>query len=671
MNASAKLSFSSLQAGQVIGPAHRQFRLIKPVSNSPIGQVWHAYDLTTAAREADQDKVALEIISPLLADDDATLEAFKKYATLAKQLSHKHIAPTYGYFVSKEGWLFAAMEPLNTRSLARILREDGPMQLSVEKSRVILTQVGSALDYAQRQHNLSHGDLTPWNIIISPGTGAKLVNFAFRQPLLRRIHQLGQPVLNAEYLAPESFQFVPMTAAADVYAFGCLAYQLFTGRPPFGADETDEQRETKQLTPPALLTEEQWDVLAPCLSANPGDRPASTLAVIDGMFPKARDRFLPPPPRPQAAEEPRQRSFKRLLGATLLPAAAAFCLGAAAGYYAMGSKGADQEQELRALLLQIQDLLAAAPSEENLGRFEQLADSLGSLAPPAQVKAQTASNLQSYRTRLAQQEAEVASVLHSEDHGAFPPGFLFRDEIEPDVFGPSMVVVPAGTFRMGDQSGRGKADEKPVHEVTIKRAFALSQHEITFAQYDLFALMAGKTLPDDEGWGRGNRPVINISWNDANAYVHWLSRKTGLPYRLPSEAEWEYAARAGANSAYWWGNEAGFNRAACGNCGTPFDGQSTAPVGSFAPNPFQLHDLSGNVYEWVSDCYNPDYHDAPKDGSSWDVGQCNYRVMRGGSWYDIPDLMRTSSRERHPPNAKRNSWGFRVALDLSPEGKAR
>ncbi|HEY5718456.1 MAG TPA: formylglycine-generating enzyme family protein, partial [Motiliproteus sp.] len=256
------------------------------------------------------------------------------------------------------------------------------------------------------------------------------------------------------------------------------------------------------------------------------------------------------------------------------------------------------------------------------------------------------------------------TTLSPTDNPAFVPGAVFKDEILPDVFGPNMVVLPAGTYLMGDQDRQGDDNERPVHPVTIAAPFAMSQHEVTFADYDLFALSTGRALPSDDGWGRGDRPVINISWNDANAYTYWLRKQTGLSYRLPTEAEWEYAARAGSEGAFWWGPDIGKGNANCSQCGSRWDGEKTAPVGSFKPNPFGLYDLNGNVYEWVSDCYNDSYSQAPNDGSSWDVGQCNYRVMRGGSWYDIGRLARSASRYRHPADASRNSWGFRLALEL-------
>ena len=165
---------------------------------------------------------------------------------------------------------------------------------------------------------------------------------------------------------------------------------------------------------------------------------------------------------------------------------------------------------------------------------------------------------------------------------------------------PEMVEIPGGSFRMGCVSGKDCVDwEHPVHEVRVE-AFELSGYEVTFEEYDRFTEATGRVRAEDEGWGRGRRPVINVSWADAVAYTRWLSAETGRRYRLPSEAEWEYAARAGTATAYSWGNGIGRNRANCRGCGSRWDDRQTAPVGSFGPNGWGLHDVHGNVWEWTT-----------------------------------------------------------------------
>ena len=241
------------------------------------------------------------------------------------------------------------------------------------------------------------------------------------------------------------------------------------------------------------------------------------------------------------------------------------------------------------------------------------------------------------------------------------PGSSFRDTLSAGGEGPEMVVIPAGRFRMGDLSGAGDDDEKPVHEVVIARPFAMSKYEVTFADYDQFT---HPNKVDDRGWGRGRRPVINVSWDDATEYAAWLSAETGKRYRLATEAEWEYAARAGSTTEYSWGNDIGSNRANCDNedCGDQW--VYTAPVGSFSANAWGLHDMHGNVWEWVQDCWNKSYVGAPTDGSAWTSGECGRRVIRGGSWLYNPGNLRSAYRFGNSRSDRDNDIGFRLAQDM-------
>ena len=189
----------------------------------------------------------------------------------------------------------------------------------------------------------------------------------------------------------------------------------------------------------------------------------------------------------------------------------------------------------------------------------------------------------------------------------------------------------------------------------------------------------GGYRPEDEGWGRGRRPVINVSWEDAQEYVRWLSRETGEDYRLLSEAEWEYVARAGTTTARYWGeSEVGQCRYGNGYDQSAHlkhnllwdpvactDGYSdTAPVGFFRPNAFGLHDVLGNIYEWTQDCWHGRYLGAPADGSAWQSGDCSDRVLRGGSWKFHPRILRSALRGSDPAGDHYNSYGFRVARTI-------
>ena len=228
---------------------------------------------------------------------------------------------------------------------------------------------------------------------------------------------------------------------------------------------------------------------------------------------------------------------------------------------------------------------------------------------------------------------------------------------------PQMIVIPTGRFYMGDLTGGGDKDELPVRAVAIETRFAIGRHEVTFDEYKICVWEGGcSEYPDDEGWGRGDRPVINVSWHDAQGYVAWLSEATGEAYRLPSEAEWEYAARAGTRTPFFTGARISTSQA-------KFDGGQTMPVGSFDANPWGLFDMHGNVWEWVEDCWHYDYDGAPVDGSAWleaEGGDCSRRVLRGGSWKDFPRDLRSANRGRGNSVDRYWNYGFRVARTLTP-----
>lgn len=248
------------------------------------------------------------------------------------------------------------------------------------------------------------------------------------------------------------------------------------------------------------------------------------------------------------------------------------------------------------------------------------------------------------------------------------PGRVFRDPLQSGGEGPQMVVLPAGSFRMGCLSdGRDcRDDEKPVRGVRIVRPIAVSVHEVTFEDYDRFTRATGARKANDGRWGRGLRPVINVSWRDAKAYAAWLSSQTGAEYRLLSESEWEYAARAGTSTRYSWGDGIGAGRANCRGCGgLRGDGQPEL-VWGHEPNGFGLHNMHGNVQEWVEDCWNGSYRGAPANGEAWVRGDCSRRVSRGGSWADGPGSLRSAARNGSPAVFRVSNIGIRVARTLAP-----
>ena len=238
---------------------------------------------------------------------------------------------------------------------------------------------------------------------------------------------------------------------------------------------------------------------------------------------------------------------------------------------------------------------------------------------------------------------------------------------------PEMIVVPAGSFTMGSPANESEREdhEGPQHRVTLARQFAVGQFELTFDEWDACAAAGGCNASrhsNPGGSGRGRRPVNYVSWDDAKTYVAWLAKMTGKPYRLLSEAEYEYAIRAGTQTAYPWGNNIGKNNANCVSCGSQWDNKETAPVGSFAANGFGLYDMVGNVWEWTADCYHGyhnGYNGAPADGSPWTGGgDCTKPNLRGGSYAGFPEDVRSAKRVGFNADDRADNIGFRVGRTL-------
>lgn len=243
---------------------------------------------------------------------------------------------------------------------------------------------------------------------------------------------------------------------------------------------------------------------------------------------------------------------------------------------------------------------------------------------------------------------------------------IVEHEVKP-IFQPEdFILIEGGNFVMGDITGLDRYATPP-HRVSVK-SFRMGRFSVTFEEYDRFCEATGRDKPSDEGWGRGTRPVINVSWYDAVDYAKWLSKETGNTFRLPSEAEWEYAARGGQSSKFPWGNEIGHALANCIGCGSQWDGRMTAPVGSFTPNGFGLYDMVGNIYEWCLDNLNEttkNYQGVPGDGTAWISREPNIkRINRGGSYQEATNEMPVFRRCWDAPDSRSKTTGFRLLMEL-------
>ena len=349
-------------------------------------------------------------------------------------------------------------------------------------------------------------------------------------------------------------------------------------------------------------------------------------------------KSIPAEPAPSRQFEPeKKKSGKGLLVSVVL------LLLAAAGYYAW------QQGMLNQVIGQLSGQLDQLKSSDPVQTEPPIQSRPPEITPPPQ------------RELVRQPEIAKPEPLVQETYVDRPDPFTDRLKIGGQ--GPVMIKINGGNFRMGNASGLISADETPRHAVDVP-AFAMSVNEVTYAEYDLFAKSTGRGLPDSNNWDRKTHPVNNVSWDDALAYTRWLSAQTGAKYRLPSEAEWEYAARGGQRTAYWWGSDKGAGKAHCFDCGTDLNVNKPAKVGSYKANQFGLHDTAGNLYEWVHDCYHRNYQNAPTDGSVWEGGDCGVRVVRGGSYRSPASSMRVENRETFPSNKGQYNVGIRLVREL-------
>ncbi|WP_143752248.1 formylglycine-generating enzyme family protein, partial [Burkholderia sp. SRS-W-2-2016] len=255
--------------------------------------------------------------------------------------------------------------------------------------------------------------------------------------------------------------------------------------------------------------------------------------------------------------------------------------------------------------------------------------------------------------------ATSASAPLAQKTVAHPPG---PGDIRDCPTCPILIAVPAGSFAMG--SNTDDPSERPVHRVSIGTAFAIGKFPVTVEQWNV--CVAANACPKLTPESNANKaaPARDLSWDDAQQYIKWLAKTTGKPYRLPTEAEWEYADRGGTTTAYWWGDQMRKGTANCKDCGDPWHKEGPESVGTFSPNPLGLHDMNGGVWEWTADCWHNSYQGAPVDGHAWDSPGCEVRVIRGGSWREGGDYMLSATRFKYSASVRQSQDGFRVARDL-------
>ena len=553
------------------------------------------------------------------------LAQFLTEARTLAQLDHPNIVRVHQVYEAN-GTAYLVMDYYEGLSLAEYLDQQGG-RIAEEHAKQLLLPILDGLR-ALHAKGFLHRDVKPQNIYLArtEGGGVRpiLMDFGTARQVMGERGRSFSVVLAPGYAPFEQYHRKGKQGPwTDVYGAAAVLYQLVTGVTPPEANERMAEDELQAAAhfgvSPGLS-----DALAAGLAMAPSARPQTvqafqTLLGMGATAPAPPSSAAPapvPPPKPRTNPTPR-RTFGQMLGVLL----ALVLVGVGIGAVLWREAG------------------VKAPSEAE-------------------------------RVAKARQEEE-----------AKPQAGAARKPYEP-----AMVFIPAGRFQMGSPATKPQwgslatllehhPDESPQHWVQIP-AFELGQTEVTFAQWDVCVAAGGCSHePEDEGWGRGERPVINVSWDDAQEYVGWLSRMTGRAYRLPSEAEWEYAARAGTTTPFSTGNCIDTRQANYSgdffdynDCGaqTGVFLKKTQPVGSYPANSWGLSDMQGNVWEWVEDCYVDSYQGAPTDGSARAQGSCSARVRRGGAWNNDPSVLRSAVRFRVDPGDRYYSSGFRVARTLTP-----
>lgn len=713
-----------LMAGQEIGPHNRRYRLERLIGMGGMGQVWQATDLATHAELGHSAVVALKILPPQLTQSPAHAKLLIEEATQARRLAHDNIVRVYEWAQDPAtSSYFIIMECLEGQDLDAWLTEHGkatPVQ--VER---MLRPVADALQYAWDKHRLVHRDLKPGNVFQTKAGEIKLLDFGIASRARSTGTDLGIAVPNAGtagYRAPESGTSHGMPRPQlDVYAVAVMIYQLLQGRLPFDGQPTA----LLEPAPPAALTAQQWHVLKRGFALRADERPATVAALLDELReagePSAEEAAAREAARKaeRAASEQRENEARqereaqsradaqarseeaerrRLQEAELAARRKADALAAAQEKVRQDQLRREQEKQRK--------LQAEQEANERKERLRQQliarrdADALKARQAEeehqrkaAQLKAEAAYRSEQERHRKeqsARKAAELAALLPSASSPVADAEGVLRDRFQDGSgVGPDLVLIPTGRFQMGSteyehtiavKAGALKPwldRELPAHWIGIEHSFALGRYPVTVGEWRQFVQSTGWESKLDVDWNAPGfrqderHPVVCVTWHDAQLYLQWLGEKTGQHYRLPSEAEWEYACRAGTHSAFSFGDEitpehANYDGHFTYNNGPKGNSQGgTTRVGSYQPNPWGLFDMHGNVWEWTQDTMHENYLGAPSDGSAWEQGGDQARrILRGGAWLYQPRYLRSALRNGYSALLANDVVGFRVARKL-------
>ncbi|WP_075796702.1 bifunctional serine/threonine-protein kinase/formylglycine-generating enzyme family protein [Massilia putida] len=674
-----------LMATQEVGPAHRRYRLEHLIAQGGMGEVWQATDLATHAELGHSAQVALKILPPRLTENALHAKLLIEEAARARQLAHQNIVRVYDWAQDPAtDSYFIIMECLDGEDLDALLAREG--RLGLDRALGILAPLADALDYAWERHHLVHRDIKPANVFLARGGDVKLLDFGIAARARAGGPSLEAPASSgtAGYRAPEASAAggVP-ERGLDVYAVAVMLYRMLAGALPAGADPARPQG----------LNDGQWRVLKSGFAREPAVRPAG----VSDLVARLRAAAGPSPDELRArADAERAEQAARDAAARKLAEARARLDAAAKAQLERQRReqeraakaAAEQARAVRKEALRRQLLeRRAAEAEKARAEREETQRKL------AQAKAAAIYLAEQKRARLeeaARAQAMLEQLLPTPASPVADTEGVLRDRFEGgDSRGPELVLLPTGRFQMGSPEHERKiamasgsqpawlARELPQHWVGIDKPIAMGRYPVTVGEWRMFVAAtgwrsSGETDWDAPGFAQTDRhPVVGVNWFDAIRYVRWLSETTGKSYRLPSEAEWEYACRAGTKTAFSFGDTITTDQANYdGNFtynGSPRGvyRRGTTPVGVFAANPWGLFDMHGNVWEWVQDVVHDNYDGAPLDGSAWEEGGDQARrILRGGSWLYNPRYLRCALRNGFSAALSNDIVGFRVVRDL-------
>lgn len=667
-----------LMAGQELGQPGRRYRLERLVARGGMAEVWQARDLATDAQLGHSAQVAIKILPPQAQAGAHHARLLLEEAMRARRLAHEHIVRVYDWALDPAtGSPFVIMEFLDGEDLAARLAREGSMPL--EQACALLEPVADALDYAWTRHCLVHRDLKPANVLVTTEGLAKLLDFGIAASGAGPRTGVQAPGNSgtAAYRAPEAddSQLAP-DRALDVHALAVMLYQMVEGRLPFGPDRAAVR---PRVLPPAVL-----EVLQAGFAAEPVLRPDSASELLARVRRALRQPARQSPPAMTAADPIQQQDDKPAPAPVVQAAPVARPARAVAPL-----RRSEREPAARA------DAQAQRQARKEALRQRLLAH----VQEEAEKRRQAQGAQQQARPQAVQTQAGAARAggvrTAADSAGPIPAAApaargRLRDSFagEPGE-GPELMILAPGQFLMGSpdversaalEAGARKAwveREGPRHVVTIGKAFAMARYPVTVGEWREFVLATRWKGNGDVNWAApgfaqgDDHPVVGVSWHDAQLFAAWLSRRTGKRYRLPAEAEWEYACRAGTTTAFSFGDtirpgQANYDARFAWNGSTRgVPRRGTTAAGAYPPNAWGLCDMHGNVWEWVQDVIHDSYEGAPADGKAWEEGGDQARrVLRGGSWLYHPRYLRSAVRNGFAARLSNDKVGFRLVREM-------